>query len=89
MEEQRIRKVRNSVADLVSLGICKRGGDSEVLLPRNVKSNTDLEHILALAIGFRDRLGESWKGSSSRRYLIGVLKYKDYSNSYFSSYLKR
>ena len=49
-EEQNSLKARNTVTDLVTLGICTRKNNSEVILSRSVKEDSESEHILALSI---------------------------------------
>lgn len=99
-------KARNSVTDLISLGICTKNSSSDLTFFKNVNIDLEAEHILALAVSkadsimvlksltldksitrdalpskFKNALGRSWKDSSSKRYVNGLSKYIEFSDS--------
>lgn len=109
LEEQESKKLRNSVTDLVSLGVCKRSEDSSIEFSKGVNNLESPQQILAqaliksetiilineiieagtsadnreeLAIKFKDELGKTWKDSSSKRYVNGMLKYVEFLETY-------
>lgn len=105
--KQNEKKMRNSLMDLVSLGICKRQEDSSVIFTKNIDLSLGANEILAqallnsdtvnlareisetkpddrggMALRLKDALGKTWKDTSSKRYLNGLLKYLEFLDSY-------
>lgn len=103
--EQNFLRARNSIADLISLGICTRNSDLELNISKNVDITQIAEHILAAAVRkapsvlllkklmadtsvpkdelpekFRVAVGKSWKASSSKRYVNGLVKYLEFAS---------
>lgn len=107
LDEQDREKLRNSVSDLVALGICKRNEDSSIEFVKSVNEIERPDQILAqaliksetvilineimeagtssredLAEKFKEELGKTWKDSSSKRHVNGMLKYIEFLDSY-------
>lgn len=109
LEEQESKKLRNSVIDLLSLGVCKRNEDLSIEISKAINSHESPQQILAqaliksetiilineitesgtsndsredLAIKFKSELGKTWKDSSSKRYVNGMLKYVEFLEMY-------
>jgi len=77
------KSVKDTLEPEHTLALAVAKVESILILKELIKTNGLDREILANKL--RDSLGKSWKDSSSKRYLNGMLKYIEYSDAYLNS----
>ena len=56
LAEQNILRARNSIVDLISLGICTKNADSALVLSKNIDPSMSAEQLIAFAVSRADSI---------------------------------